>query len=90
MSNEQAARQESDHRRVFPQLDAFLDEDMTAEQAAPVAEHVAECEICRQRLVELRGVERIYQGTLNEGGPTPGYRARLIGGLKAEGRKKRT
>jgi cytidine deaminase len=56
----------SRHDIVFTELDSFLDEDLPLEEAAVVADHVIGCQMCRQRLVELRGVERIFMLFLGE------------------------
>jgi hypothetical protein len=71
-----------DHERSFAQLDAFLDQDMDADESTTIAAHIAECETCWQHLVELRGVEKIYMDTLAKGGPTPEYRAHLMEELR--------
>lgn len=56
----------SRHEIVFSELDSFLDEDLPIEEAISVAKHVAGCQVCWQRLVELRGVEMIFTLSLDQ------------------------
>jgi anti-sigma factor RsiW len=73
-----------EHERMFPQLDSFLDLDLPDREATLVAAHVAECATCMQHLVELRGVEKIYEQALSEAAPSPEYRAHPGKQLRAD------
>jgi anti-sigma factor RsiW len=73
-----------EHQQVFAQLDAYLDGELSAEQSDTVAAHVRGCHACRQRLAELRGVERVYNRVLaEEGEPSPEYREHVLERLRS-------
>jgi anti-sigma factor RsiW len=73
-----------EHERVFEQLDRYLDAELEDGEAAVVAAHLSQCDICRQRLAELQGVEQAYARELARGEPAPDYRDRLLKGLCGE------
>lgn len=47
------------HARLERQLSAYLDNELTAEDAAPVRAHLETCARCRSELERLRGVKRL-------------------------------
>jgi peptide chain release factor subunit 1 len=73
-----------EHERVFEQLDRYLDAELEDGEAAGVAAHLSQCDICRQRLAELRGVEQAFARELGGGEPAPDYRVRLLEGLRGD------
>jgi peptide chain release factor subunit 1 len=80
MANEQLR----EHEWVFEQLLRYLDGELRDEETAAIAAHLSQCDICRRRLAELRGVEQVYGRELTRGEPAPEYRSRLLERLRSD------
>jgi anti-sigma factor RsiW len=80
MANEQLR----EHEWVFEQLLRYLDGELRDEETAAIAAHLSQCDICRRRLAELRGVEQAFGRELTRGEPAPEYRSRLLERLRSD------
>jgi peptide chain release factor subunit 1 len=79
-----ATEQLREHEWVFEQLLRYLDGELRDEEIAAIAAHLSQCDICRRRLAELRGVEQAYARELTRGELAPEYRSRLLERLRRD------
>ncbi len=75
------------HEKIYPQLDAYFRNELPQEAQIAVAEHIADCEICRKSL-EKREETRLLLRDASEKPLQPAGRLRLYEKLNEE-RKKR-
>src|SRR5919197_446998 len=73
-----------EHERVFEQLLRYVDGELGDAETAAIAAHLDQCETCRRRLAELRGIEQAYARELTRGAPSADYQARLRERLRGD------
>jgi len=71
------------HARLERQLSAFLDNELTADDAQEVRAHLETCVACREELQRLEHVKRLL-GSLPERAPAPQVWEELRGRLDAQ------
>jgi anti-sigma factor RsiW len=71
-----------EHEWVFEQLNRYLDGELGDEERIGIAAHLSQCDTCRRRLAQLRGVEQAYARELAPGEPAPDYQGRLLESLR--------
>jgi peptide subunit release factor 1 (eRF1) len=79
-----ATEQLREHEWVFEQLLRYLDGELGDEETAVIAAHLSQCDICRRRLAELRGIEQAYARELTRGEPSADYQAHLRERLRGD------
>jgi peptide chain release factor subunit 1 len=75
-------RVEQEHEWLFQALERFMDNELSSAETALVAEHLAECPPCQQRLAEWRGVERTFAAHRMAVEPSLEYQKQLVERLR--------
>ena len=71
-------------RKTISYLNAYVDGELAERRCRNVEIHLADCESCRDRLEEIRGLTELFEGSL----PVPPVPDRVVAKIMAEARRR--